>query len=84
MKRKWKKKMLSGVKPSFLLREALHDDPDLDSLDLIAIIGEEFPDLPQEITVIHFLWGWNKTGSKEAGGIDDEQLDELVMNCLFK
>ena len=83
MRRQWKKKMLSGVKPSFLFREALHDDPSLDSLDLDSIVGEEFLDLPQEITVIHFLWGWNKTGSKEGSGIDDEQLDELVMNRLL-
>jgi hypothetical protein len=84
MQRKWKEKMLNGVKPSLLLRETMKENPKLDSLDLDAILGEEFPELPQEVTVINFLWSWNKSGSNESKGMGDEQFDALVLARLFK
>ena len=84
MRRKWKERLSNGTKPSFLLREALRQNPGLSSLDLDTIFEEEFPDLPQEITVINFLWEWNKSGSEANCGINDEQLDELIMKRLFE
>lgn len=75
--------MVAGERPTKLLREAISQQPELDSLDLDAIFGEEFPDLPQEVTVIHFLWEWNKSGLSENKGINDEDLDRLICERLL-
>lgn len=75
--------MLAGERPSVLLREVIAEQPTVSSLDLDGIFEEEFPDLPQEVTVISFLWEWNKSGLPENNGINDEELDRLVCERLL-
>ncbi len=74
-------RILNGEKPSFIFREILMKNPDLEKDNIGPMIVDHFSGI--DSIVVNHIWQW-KIDDKSYGCIDDDWLNEDILTELTK
>ena len=76
----WRKRIVSGEKPSQIIREFLAGNFDTALLLRVSDkLEDEYIDELDGETLEIYLWRWNHSGAQEKMELSDETLDDILM-----